>query len=123
MPEQELAGGVEVAAAASAEQAERPLADIAVQHATDMDAVQAEHGAEMSKEARCAQIGEALLTLATTDPEGEQYLAKYLEHTAFPDETNECLLNFENEKRAGDPDYDVTQEQPRRLAFVLRKCL
>ena len=123
MPEQELAGGVEVAAIASAEQVERPLEDVAAQHAADMDAVQAEHGAEMNKEARCAQIGEALLTLATTDPDGEQYLAEYLEHTAFPDGTNECLLNFENEKRTDDPAYDVTQEQPRRLAFVLRRGL
>lgn len=123
MPEQKLAGGVETAVVASAEQAERPLEDVAAQHAAEMDAVQAEHGAEMSKEARCAQIGEALLTLATTDPDGEQYLAEYLEHTAFPDGTNECLLNFENEKRTGDPAYDVTQEQPRRLAFVLKRGL
>ena len=123
MPEQELAGGIEATIAVSAEQVERPLEDVAAQHAADMDAVQTEHGAEMSKEARCAQIGEALLTLATTDPDGEQYLAEYLEHTAFPDGTNECLLNFETEKRVDDPNYDVTQEQPRRLAFVLRRGL
>lgn len=67
MPEQELAGGVEAAITASAEQAERPLADMAAQHAADMNAVQVEHGSEMSKEARCAQIGEAVCLRLESD--------------------------------------------------------
>ena len=90
----ELPGSAPDGAKSSSERATRSLDDISKAHVQGQEAVQQQFGAEMDKEARCAEIGSCMLELATTDAEGEKHLAPYLEHKAFPDGTNAVLFDL-----------------------------
>ncbi len=71
------------------------------------------------KRLRCAEIGEALYEMHLDGGDGEKYLATYIDGGAFPDQTNECLFNVEEKKRARRPDFDVTTLPPKALARLL----
>jgi len=118
-------GGVELQPQGSAEPAQppRPLDEIGAERAADLAAVQAEHGEAIDQEERFAQIGEAVLTLATDGGEGEAHLGPYIEHETFPDGTNCCLYEAECRRRERNPDYDITQEAPQRIARFLERGL
>lgn len=101
------------------EQPPRLLEEIAADHDAGRAAVQAEHGEAMRQEERYRQIGEAVFALATDGAEGEKYLGRYIEHETFPDGTNRCLYQAECRRRQRQPDYDITTEEPRRIARYL----
>ncbi len=102
---------------------EKPLGEIGADIQANKAGVAAEFGEEMTAEEHCKRIGQAVFEMATDGGEGEKYLAIYLEHDAFPNGMNECLLAFEQEKKVSNPDYDVTDEHPKRIAFVLKRGL
>jgi len=118
---QELPGSVPEGGGNKSERSERTLGEISKAHAQGQEAVQEHYGAEMDKEARCAEIGSCMLELATTNAEGEKHLAPYLEHKAFPDGTNSVLYDYEVKKRASKPDFDVTSLSPKKLARLLSR--
>lgn len=118
---QELPGSAPDGAKSSSENAERSLDEISKAHLKGQDAVRQQFGTEMDKESRCAEIGSCMLELATTNADGEEHLAPYLEHKAFPDGTNAVLYDYEIKKRASKPDFDVTGLSPKKLARLLSR--
>lgn len=118
-------GGLELTVQGSGtpEQPERPLAEITAEHDASLAAVQAEHGEAMNAEARRQQIGEAVFAMATDGAEGEELLGAYIEHETFPDGMNQCLFEAECRRRESAPEYDITAEDPRRIARMLEMGL
>lgn len=98
-----------------------PLDEIIASRRTATAQMQEQYGEAMSKEARCKEIGEALLSKATTDPVGENYLGKFLRRKDFPEATNECLFQYESQRRLKNPDFDITNMSAKKLARILER--
>lgn len=98
----------------------RPTDELAAERVASFAEVEARQGEAIRLDERTGEIGSALMELYA-DEANTELLQPFVDGGQFPETAAEHLCQYELEQQADDPSFDVTAEDPRKLAFLLKK--
>lgn len=101
----------------------RPPEEVAAENAARMDQVNQTYGEAMALDGRAKEIGDELMAMFIKDEAKAAPLQPLIDGGQFPEQAAILLAQYEREQRAGNPDFDVTTMDTRRMAFMLTKQL
>ena len=93
--------------------------EVAAERAASFAEVEARQGEAVLLDARTGEIGGALMELYA-DKANAELLQPFVDDGQFPEEAATRLCKYEVDQKAEDPAFDVTKQNPRKLAFLLK---